>query len=102
MRYEAAARPAAAASYAAMFPAPRQRWVDALALDEDAIKALPQEVLVVHGRDDLVIPPAVSYRLAGLIERCDLHVFGRCGHWVQIEAHERFVRLVGDFLDRGL
>ncbi|WP_432842383.1 alpha/beta fold hydrolase [Dactylosporangium sp. CA-092794] len=101
LRYRAATRPGVAESFAAMFPAPRQRWVDALALDEEQVRGLRHETLVVHGRDDRVIPLAVSLRLASLIERSDLHVFGRCGHWVQIEAHERFTRLVGDFLAAG-
>jgi 2-hydroxymuconate-semialdehyde hydrolase len=101
-RAAAAAQPAVAASYAAMFPAPRQRWVDGLALDERQIGALPHETLIVHGRDDQVIPLDNSSRLHRLIDRSDLHVFGRCGHWVQIEAADRFTRLVGDFLEHGL
>lgn len=101
MRYRAATRPGIAEAFAAMFPAPRQRWIDALALDEASIRGIPHETLVVHGRDDRVIPLATSLRLSGLIDRSDLHVFGRCGHWVQIEAHERFTRLVGDFLATG-
>ena len=50
-------------AFAAMFPAPRQRWVDALATDEDAIGSLPHRTLVVHGRDDRIIP--VSNALTG-------------------------------------
>lgn len=84
-----------------MFPAPRQRWVDALASDEAAIRALPHEALVIHGRDDRVIPLEASLRLAHLIDRSQLHVFGRCGHWTQIEHAARFVRLVGDFFSEG-
>jgi pimeloyl-ACP methyl ester carboxylesterase len=26
------------------------------------------------------------------------HVFGRCGHWVQIERADAFQRLVSDFV----
>mgnify|MGYP001942001814 FL=1 len=37
-------------------------------------------------------------RLHELIDDSQLHVFGRCGHWVQIEHAEGFARLVGDFL----
>ena len=39
-----------------MFPAPRQRWVDALTVPEDAVRALPHRTLIIHGRDDQVIP----------------------------------------------
>jgi 4,5:9,10-diseco-3-hydroxy-5,9,17-trioxoandrosta-1(10),2-diene-4-oate hydrolase len=27
-----------------------------------------------------------------------MHVFGNCGHWVQLERAREFERLVGDFL----
>ena len=33
-----------------------------------------------------------------LIDQSELHVFGQCGHWVQIEHTEGFTRLVGEFL----
>ncbi len=97
LRYEASIRPGFQESFAAMFPAPRQRWVDAMASREDDIRALPHETLVIHGRDDQVIPLSTSTTLAQLISRSQLHVFGRCGHWTQIEHTARFVRLVADF-----
>ena len=84
MRYQASIRPGFQESFAAMFPAPRQRWVDNLASEEKDIRALPHETLVLHGREDEVIPLAASLKLAELIDRAQLHVFGRCGHWTQI------------------
>jgi 2-hydroxymuconate-semialdehyde hydrolase len=101
LRWRASIRPGFQESFAAMFPAPRQRWVDALASDEAAIRALPHETLVVHGREDRVIPLAASLRLADMIDRAQLHVFGRCGHWTQIEHAARFVKLVGDFFSEA-
>ena len=81
-----------------MFPAPRQRWVDALATPDDVIAALPHRTLVVHGRDDNVIPLANAHRLLELIDDSQLHVFGRCGHWTQIEHAAEFNALVARFL----
>ncbi|OUM04040.1 2-hydroxy-6-oxo-2,4-heptadienoate hydrolase [Variovorax sp. JS1663] len=101
LRYEASIRPGFQESFAAMFPAPRQRWVDAMASPEAAIRALPHETLLVHGREDQVIPLATSLTLAQWIPNSQLHVFGRCGHWTQIEHGARFVRLVRDFLAEG-
>ena len=37
-------------------------------------------------------------RLHHLIERSQLHVFGACGHWTQIEHAAAFNRLVASFL----
>ncbi len=98
MRYQASIRPGFQESFAAMFPAPRQRWVDNLASREEDIRALPHETLILHGREDEVIPLEASLKLAELIDRAQLHVFGRCGHWTQIEHASRFARLVNDFL----
>jgi len=97
LRYRASIRPGVQEAFAAMFPAPRQRWIDALASPEEKIRALPHEVLVVHGREDRVIPLSNSITLATWIHRSQLHVFGRCGHWTQIEHADRFARLVADF-----
>ena len=91
-----------AQAWAQMFPAPRQRCLDALALEDDELRSVEQETLIVHGREDEVIPVAGSHKLAALLPRNDLHEFGRCGHWAQIEAADRFVRLVTDFLHHGL
>jgi len=98
LRYEASIQPGFQESFSAMFPAPRQRWVDAMTSPEQNIRALPHHTLVVHGREDQVIPLSTSQTLAAWIPRSQLHVFGQCGHWTQIEHNARFVRLVGDFL----
>lgn len=98
MRYEASIRPGFQESFSAMFPAPRQRWVDKLASAEQDIRAIPHETLIVHGREDQVIPLSNSYTLAEWIGNAQLHVYGHCGHWTQIEHAARFARLVSDFL----
>lgn len=98
LRYEASIRPGFHESFAAMFPAPRQRWVDAMCSAEPDVRALPHETLVLHGREDQVIPLANSLKLAEWIPNSQLHVFGHCGHWTQIEHAARFNRLVADFL----
>jgi 2-hydroxymuconate-semialdehyde hydrolase len=98
LRYQASIRPGFQESFSAMFPAPRQRWVDAMASAEADIRALPHETLVIHGREDQVIPLQTSLTLADWIPNVQLHVFGHCGHWTQIEHAARFARLVGDFL----
>lgn len=97
LRYRASIRPGFQESFAAMFPAPRQRWVDALASPEEAIRAIPHETLIIHGREDRIIPLETSLKLSQWISRAQLHVFGRCGHWTQIEHADRFARLVSDF-----
>jgi len=52
----------------------------------------------VHGREDRIIPLDNAFALLELLADAQLHVFGRCGHWTQIERAEEFNRLVLDFL----
>jgi 2-hydroxymuconate-semialdehyde hydrolase len=98
LRYQASIRPGVQEAFSAMFPAPRQRWVQALATPEDDIRDISQNTLIIHGRDDEVIPLQASIRLHSLILKSQLHVFGQCGHWTQIEHSQRFNRLVESFL----
>lgn len=98
LRYQASIRPGFQESFAAMFPPPRQNGVDDLASREADIRALPHETLVIHGREDRIIPLEASLTLAQWIPNAQLHVFGHCGHWTQIEHANRFARQVEDFL----
>jgi pimeloyl-ACP methyl ester carboxylesterase len=97
VRYRASVQPGFQESFGSMFPAPRQRWVDALSTPEAEIRRLPHRALVVHGREDRVIPVSNSHRLSEMIPGADLVVFSRCGHWTQIERTADFNRLVRDF-----
>ena len=97
MRFEASIRPGIQEAFAQMFPAPRQNSVNSLASDEVAIKALPHTTMIVHGREDKIIPLASSYELFSMIQQAQIHVFGQCGHWTQIEHATRFNKLISDF-----
>ncbi|MBV1952072.1 MAG: alpha/beta fold hydrolase [Cycloclasticus sp.] len=97
LRYKASIQPGFQESFSKMFPAPRQRWVDALASDHADIKNIQHETLIVHGRDDLVVPPITSTTLFDLLDNSQLHMFGRCGHWTQIEENARFNQLLINF-----
>ncbi|MBL0708061.1 MAG: alpha/beta fold hydrolase [Sulfurimonas sp.] len=97
MRYEASIRPGFQESFSAMFPAPRQNGVDAMESDEQDIKKIPHDTLIIHGREDKVIPLSNSIRFNQLIKKSQLHVFGECGHWTQIEHKDRFINLLDNF-----
>lgn len=98
LRYEASIRPGVQEAYAQMFPAPRQRCIEAQANAEADLRNIQHETLVVHGREDAVIPVSNSIRLSQLIPRAQLHIYPQCGHWTQIEHAARFARLVADFV----
>jgi pimeloyl-ACP methyl ester carboxylesterase len=97
VRYRGSIQPGFQESFAAMFPAPRQRWVEAMCTPEDDIRRLPHRTLIVHGREDQVIPVQTSLRLMELIDNADLSVYSHCGHWSMIERTEDFNRNVSEF-----
>ena len=101
VRYDASVRPGVHEAYASMFPAPRQRWVDALAHDESDVASITSPTIIFHGREDRVIPVTTSLRLFELIPDAQLHMFGNCGHWTQIEHADDVNRLLRDFLLGG-
>jgi pimeloyl-ACP methyl ester carboxylesterase len=98
LRYAASIQAGFHESYSRMFPAPRQNGVDDLATRVEDIERIAAPTLLVHGREDKVVPLAVSYELFGLIPNAQLHVFGHCGHWTQIERMHEFNAIVEAFL----
>jgi 2-hydroxymuconate-semialdehyde hydrolase len=98
LRYRASIRPGVQEAFSTMFPEPRQVALDAMTHDVAAVRSITHPTLIVHGRDDMVIPMANSLAMLELIDDSQLHVFGRCGHWTQIEHAARFNELVTDFL----
>ncbi len=98
LRYEASVRPGAQEAFSSMFPQPRQEQVEALAAYEERIPEIQHQTLLIHGREDRVIPLETSLKLLHVISNAQLHVFGHCGHWTQLEPRDAFNRLVREFL----
>lgn len=101
VRYETTLRPGWQEAFESMFPAPRQQSIRAFALEDDAIRTIAATALILHGREDQVVPAELGWRLQGLLKCSELHLFGGCGHFVQIERAARAGRLVRDFLNEG-
>ncbi|KAB7624079.1 alpha/beta fold hydrolase [Alkalilimnicola sp. S0819] len=62
------------------------------------LREVQADTLVVWGRDDRFVPMDTGLRLLAGLPKAQLHVFNRCGHWVQWEHAETFNRMVLDFL----
>lgn len=82
------------ATYKGMFTADRSGMV----LTHEAIASIATPALVIHGRDDKVIPPDNGVQISRLLQDADLHVFARCGHWAQFERRADFNALVASYL----
>jgi 2-hydroxymuconate-semialdehyde hydrolase len=99
-RYETSTQPGFQESFGSMFPAPRQDSVVAMAGYEVYLNTIRQPALIIHGREDRVIPIETSLKLIQALENAELHIFGKCGHWTQIERTEDFCKLVDSFLSK--
>ena len=97
-RHNASIRPGSHEAFSSLFPEPRQAKLDRLATPEEDIKAIQAPALIIHGREDVIVPVDVAYRFSALLPHSELHVFGECGHWTQIEKKDRFVEVVIPFL----
>lgn len=64
----------------------------------DDLLGLQVPSLLIHGRDDRVVPYEHSLVLLAHIPNSRLVVFNHCGHWAMIEHAAEFNRLVTDFV----
>lgn len=101
MRYRATLRPGAQEAFERVFPPPYQRWLDAEALPIHGLQAIKNEVLIIHGRDDRVVPMEASLMMHRNLENSQLHTIAKCGHWTMMEHPNRFRQLVENFLDEA-
>ena len=54
--------------------------------------------LFFHGAEDRLVPPEASRRAASHMAQSRMVLVPHCGHWAQLEAHDRFMAEVGGFL----
>lgn len=96
-RFRAASRPGAGERFSRVIAA---RDVDrsSLPLDLNALAELDVPVLLIHGREDSVIPLSRTLELGAVLPRADIHVFSNCGHWSQVEKAREFNGVVSQFL----
>ena len=65
------------------------------------IHRLRHDVLLIWGREDRVNPLDGALVALKQIRRAQLHVFGGCGHWAQLEKFDEFNELTLRFLSGG-
>ena len=96
-RFEIASRPESLAAARAMgksFAGPDFE----LGMMWREVYKLRQPVLLIWGREDRVNPLDGALVAVKQIPRVQLHVFGQCGHWAQVEKFDEFNKLTVDFL----
>ncbi len=103
-RYQAMQRPDERAAFKKLMPKDegdeKERIVRGV--PEDRLATIDKPTLVIHGREDRVIPLEIGLRMLTNMARAEMHVFGQCGHWVQLERPDAFHALVAEFLQRQM
>jgi 4,5:9,10-diseco-3-hydroxy-5,9,17-trioxoandrosta-1(10),2-diene-4-oate hydrolase len=100
-RYEQASKPEALAAMAAL----GMSFYDPATAEDGMLwrelHRLRHEVLLIWGREDRVNPLDGALIALKQIRKAQLHVFGGCGHWAQLEKFDEFNRLAIGFLGGG-
>jgi 4,5:9,10-diseco-3-hydroxy-5,9,17-trioxoandrosta-1(10),2-diene-4-oate hydrolase len=99
-RYAAACRPEALAGMAAMGSSFFGEHAEDGMLWREAHR-LMHDVLLIWGREDRVNPLDGALIALKQLRRAQLHVFGGCGHWAQLEKFDEFNELSLRFLAGG-
>ncbi len=68
------------------------KWVqeNGMYYEDDLLRQIHHPTLLIHGKNDKVVPVADSWEMLHLIESASLCVLPNCGHWVMIEYPEEF------------
>lgn len=59
--------------------------IEGLIMPPSALAAVPHEVLIFHGRQDHIVPLETSLYLLEHLQRAELYVVDRSGHWAQLQ-----------------
>ena len=97
-RFAAATRDGALEAFRKLMPPPEGENPIVRGIPEKLLRKVGHKTLILHGRDDRVVPYERALDMHQWLDNSDLHSFGKCGHWVQIERPAEFLRLVTDFL----
>ncbi|MCR8548852.1 alpha/beta fold hydrolase [Salipiger sp. P9] len=97
-RFEAATRDGALEAFRKLMPPPTGENPIVRGIPEKLLRKVGHKTLILHGREDRVVPFERALDMHQWLDNSELHSFGRCGHWVQIEREAEFLTLVTDFL----
>lgn len=95
-RHELSTRPPIQAAFSATIA-----WIQqhGLAYTTEQIAEVQTRTLVVHGKDDLVVPLSQAYQFLELLQNSTGYIIPACRHWAMIEYPELFAAVTVDFLD---
>jgi pimeloyl-ACP methyl ester carboxylesterase len=97
-RYLATLRSGTASAFRSAFHEPFQDVLDSACLPEQDLRGVRQPTLIIHGREDRIVPVETSLALGTVITGARVHIIERCGHWTAVEHTDELLRLLSGFL----
>lgn len=95
-RYQLTQLPGAMMAYRAMMEHIVNRG--GLFYEDDEIRQVKTEVLVVNGREDRISKLDNAFKLVKLLENAWFYVIPQCGHAISLERPDVTTRIISDFL----
>ncbi|MDR7235486.1 alpha/beta fold hydrolase [Neobacillus drentensis] len=93
IRYETIQREDIRNSYVHnMFPMPGE-----ILIPPNALRQMAQPFLLLHGLNDRFVPKESSIRMMEHLPNAELRLFTQCGHWMQVEKREDFIKAAREF-----
>lgn len=93
-RLELTKKPGSMEAYVAIM-----EGIVALEFNEEDLKKIENNTLLVHGTLDEMVPKERSYHLVETLENAWMYIMPHCGHWAMMEYPEEFSRVTTDFMD---
>lgn len=75
-----------------MFPVPGE-----ILIPPNALRQMKQPFLLLHGLNDRFVPKESSINMVEHLPNAELRLFTQCGHWVQVEKREDFIKAAKEF-----
>ncbi|ADG06989.1 alpha/beta fold hydrolase [Kyrpidia tusciae] len=76
------------------------KWVEknGMFYEDEELQSIPHKTLVIHGKNDRMVPIDESWEICRLIENAWMHIIPNCGHWAMIEHPDEFCAVTLYFL----
>ena len=77
--------------FTAMFAGDPQRFVTEAVVTEAELAQIHCPLMMMHGREDIAFPPAISLELAARLPQADIALLAQCSHSIALEFPEKLL-----------
>ena len=77
--------------FGSMFSGDKQKYLDQTVVTPQELCNIRGEVTMMHGRDDRVVPPEVTLKIAASLPQANVVLLSRCKHALAVEHPAQFI-----------